>query len=280
MCGQKALLSSSFQSENTRICRYCFHTFSVSFQNSIVSSPLLVMATETNPKCTSYFLTLGFSCSTVCGIHHFVLWKHNPDPHNQDVDQRNLVVLSPDPGAGDNEKWTLDLLFPTADSSGTHVIGFLIKVLKSVLNLIRHFLNWLFFFFHSLLFPLTCIPFPSDWSWGKVLAWKPLSQTLLWSRTKNKTLTLPEPKKESESEVAQSCPTLWDPMNYSLPGSSIHGIFQARVLEWVVISFSRGSSRPRDRTQVSHIVGRCFTIWATREAQNTRLPCKSRINEG
>ena len=46
---------------------------------------------------------------------------------------------------------------------------------------------------------------------------------------------------------------------------SIHGIFQARILEWVAISISRGSSQPTDQTQVSHIVGRCFTIWATRE---------------
>ena len=53
---------------------------------------------------------------------------------------------------------------------------------------------------------------------------------------------------ESESEVAQSCPTLCNPMCCSLPGSSIHRIFQARVLEWVAISFSRGSSRPRDQT--------------------------------
>ena len=52
------------------------------------------------------------------------------------------------------------------------------------------------------------------------------------------------------SEVAQSCPTLCDPMDCSLPGSSIHGIFQARVSEWVAISFPRGSSQPRDRTQV------------------------------
>ena len=50
----------------------------------------------------------------------------------------------------------------------------------------------------------------------------------------------------SEGEVAQSCPTLWDPVDCSLPGFSIHGIFQARVLEWVAISFSRGSSQPRD----------------------------------
>ena len=51
---------------------------------------------------------------------------------------------------------------------------------------------------------------------------------------------------ESESEVAQSCPTLCDPMDCSPPGSSVHGIFQARVLEWVAISFSRGSSQPKD----------------------------------
>ena len=72
-------------------------------------------------------------------------------------------------------------------------------------------------------------------------------------------------KKESESEVAQLCPTLSDPMDCSLPRSSIHGIFQARVLERVSISFSRGSSRPRDRTRVSSSVGRRFTVWATRE---------------
>ena len=55
-------------------------------------------------------------------------------------------------------------------------------------------------------------------------------------------------------------------MDCSLPGSSVHGIFQARALEWVAISFSRGSSRPRDWTCVSCIAGRRFTIWATREA--------------
>ena len=49
-----------------------------------------------------------------------------------------------------------------------------------------------------------------------------------------------------ESDVAQSCPSLCDPMDSSLSGSSIHEIFQARVLEWIAISFSRGSSRPRD----------------------------------
>ena len=57
-------------------------------------------------------------------------------------------------------------------------------------------------------------------------------------------------------EVAQSCPTLWDPVDYSPPGSSVHGILQARRLEWVAISFFRGSSQPRDRTRVSCIAGR------------------------
>ena len=60
------------------------------------------------------------------------------------------------------------------------------------------------------------------------------------------------------------------PRNCSPPRSSIHGIFQARILEWVAISFSRGSSRPRDQTQVSHIAGRCFTILATREVQKKK----------
>ena len=68
------------------------------------------------------------------------------------------------------------------------------------------------------------------------------------------------------SEVAQSCLTLWDPVDCSLPGSSIRGIFQARILEWAAISFSTGSSQPRDWTCVSCIAGRHFMVWATREA--------------
>ena len=64
--------------------------------------------------------------------------------------------------------------------------------------------------------------------------------------------------------VAQSCPTLCDPMDFRPPGSSVPGILQARILEGVVTSFSRGSSWPRDRTHVSYMVSRFFTIWATR----------------
>ena len=59
--------------------------------------------------------------------------------------------------------------------------------------------------------------------------------------------------------VTQSCLTLYDPMDCSPPGFSILGILQARILEWVAVSFSRGSSQPRDRTQVSRNAGRCLT---------------------
>ena len=67
-------------------------------------------------------------------------------------------------------------------------------------------------------------------------------------------------KQVSEVNITQSCLTLCDPMDYSLPGSSVHGILQARILEWVAVPFSRGSPQPRDQTQVSHIAGRFFTI--------------------
>ena len=65
------------------------------------------------------------------------------------------------------------------------------------------------------------------------------------------------------SEVTQSCPTLGDPMDCSLSGSSVHGILQERILEWVAISFSRGSSRPRDGTWASCIAGRFFSVCFT-----------------
>ena len=79
----------------------------------------------------------------------------------------------------------------------------------------------------------------------------------------SKTLDYQRANPDSESEVAQSCPTLCDPMDCSPPGSSIHGTLQARVLEWVAIAFSRRCSQPRDWTQVSRIVGRHFTVWAS-----------------
>ena len=66
--------------------------------------------------------------------------------------------------------------------------------------------------------------------------------------------------------AGQSCPTLCKLMDCSLSGSSVHGIFQASILEWVAISFSRGYSWPRDWTRVSCTAGRLFTVWGTREA--------------
>ena len=98
------------------------------------------------------------------------------------------------------------------------------------------------------------------WPWGSYLSSQNLSDSIcklgiiMW-----------------KCEVAQLCPTLCYPMDCSLPGSSLHGILQARVLEWGAISFSRGSSRCRDRTQVSSTPGRCFNLWATREAHIIRL---------
>ena len=68
--------------------------------------------------------------------------------------------------------------------------------------------------------------------------------------------------------VNYSCPTLCNTMDSSPASSSVHGILQARIMEWVAIPFSRGSSQPRDWTQVSHIAGRFFTIWATWESLN------------
>ena len=67
-------------------------------------------------------------------------------------------------------------------------------------------------------------------------------------------------------KVAQSCPTLCDPID-----CTVHAILQARILEWVPFPFPRGSSQPRDRTQVSCIAGGFFTSWATREALKKKI---------
>ena len=65
---------------------------------------------------------------------------------------------------------------------------------------------------------------------------------------------------ELKVKVIQLCPTLCDSMDSSLPGSSVRGILQARILEWAAIPFSRESSQPKDQTQVSYMAGRFFTI--------------------
>ena len=86
------------------------------------------------------------------------------------------------------------------------------------------------------------------------LNWKILSEFIL-------------PNVQSSVLVAQSCLTYCNPMDSSPPGFSVHGILQARIFEWVAIPFSRRSSWPWNRTQVSCIANRFFTTWATREAQ-------------
>ena len=83
-------------------------------------------------------------------------------------------------------------------------------------------------------------------------------------------LPFPSPMHESESEVKQSCPTLSDPMDHSLPGSSIHGIFQARALEWGSIAFSKRSLRS-DQISLS-VVSDCLR---PHESQHARPPCPS-----
>ena len=72
----------------------------------------------------------------------------------------------------------------------------------------------------------------------------------------------------SEVKVAQLCPTLCDPIDYT-----VHGILKARILEWVAFPFSRRSSQPQDRTQVSRIAGGFFTSWTSREAQKVAQLC-------
>ena len=92
----------------------------------------------------------------------------------------------------------------------------------------------------------------TEWLTLSLFSWRKKGEMTTWWKSKR--------------EVAQSFPTLCNPMDCSPPGSSVHGILQARILEWVAISFSRESSRPRDWIQVSRIAGRCFNLWATREA--------------
>ena len=108
----------------------------------------------------------------------------------------------------------------------------------------------------SLLFPLSCQASPCLSSLSFLIP--PFAP--LFSLSLLGLLSGLETENESESEVTQSCLTLCNPMDCSPPGSSVHGILQARILEWVAISFSRGSSQPRDRTQVSRIAGRPFNL--------------------
>ena len=84
----------------------------------------------------------------------------------------------------------------------------------------------------------------------------------LWQPDEQDTVPTLKLESESGSVVSDSL----QPRGLSPPGFSVHGILQARILQWVAIPFCRGSSQPRDRTEVSCLSGRFFTIWATREA--------------
>ena len=69
-----------------------------------------------------------------------------------------------------------------------------------------------------------------------------------------------------------------NPMDCSPPGASVHGILQGRILEWVVIPFSRESSQPRDQIQVSHAAGRFCTVWTTRKTHIHKYICLLKKN--
>ena len=120
----------------------------------------------------------------------------------------------------------------------------------------------------------TC--FAHTWVPIKLLAKRILCPALCWNSAEW-SLQLPllcltnhQPRRENagwiytnqDQPLNESCPTLCDPTD-----CIVHGILQARILEWVAFPFSRGSSQPRDRTQVSRIAAWFFTSWATREAQ-------------
>ena len=77
----------------------------------------------------------------------------------------------------------------------------------------------------------------------------------------------------------KSCSTLYDSLDCNPPGSSVHGVLQARILEWVTIPFSRGPSQPRDWAWLSCIAGRFFTIWANREALTPFRPLPPSFRE-
>ena len=114
-------------------------------------------------------------------------------------------------------------------------------------------------------------------NWLRAFSWDMGSNILARTPGKEQTCCLEVLRSLEKTMVmvmvghAKSCPTLCNPMECSLPDSSVHGISQARVLEWVVISFSRESSWPRDRTHISCLAGRFFT---------TESPGKPRENYG
>ena len=113
---------------------------------------------------------------------------------------------------------------------------------------------------------------PMQGSYCKWDPWQLPAKEYVYPPTKRKdleTYLISACAREDRNKVTQSCLTLCNPMNCCLPGSSVHGIFQARILEGVAISFSRESSQPRYQTHSSWIACRLLTSWAMREVS----PC-------
>ena len=145
-----------------------------------------------------------------------------------------ILFLSPPKCQSDNNKQLL---------SSYCLPGTVLRALDTLIHLVLIYIN------------------PTKWVVFSLYRWEKRHRRLNTS----KVIQLLSGRVKSESEVAQSCLTFCDPVDCSLPDSSVHGIFQALVLEWIAISFSRGSSQPRDRTRLSCIVDRRFTVWVIRE---------------
>ena len=110
---------------------------------------------------------------------------------------------------------------------------------------------------------------PKNWCFWTVVLEKTLGSPL-----DCKEIQPVHPKGDCCCLVAHLCSTLCDPMNSSPLGSSVHGILQARIVEWVAISFSRGESRPRDQTHISCTGSWILYYWTTRETQLKHIPKK------
>ena len=110
--------------------------------------------------------------------------------------------------------------------------------------------------------PLGCHKKEKDWPWIAVMLSHLYFRVYISTEHVRDSGKSNYTKEKKEVKATQSCLTLCDPMAYE-----VDGILQARILEWIAFPFSRGSSQPRDWTQVSRIAGGFFTSWATREAQ-------------
>ena len=114
--------------------------------------------------------------------------------------------------------------------------------------------------------------FPLGWT-GRISLHTGGMQPFLHTDKTFGSFSLGKCKEGSEGLVTQLCPILCDPMDCSLSGSSVHGILQASILEWVAVHFSRGSSRSKDWTRISCLAKRFFTVWATQEALLGKICC-------